>query len=131
MIQALKEAARAWQTYESTIDWSEWCEGGEYPNMGYQELTDVMDAMDDLDAAVFDEEENTGSTFDAGVSPAERERTLDKARRVLAAYESFLYDVAEFHSYAQFEPYARRVSAALGVEFAGRRGGGSTGKLMF
>lgn len=130
MFAVLSEATSAWKAYEGTVDWSEPCDGGDYPNMNYWELTRVMDAMDDLDAALFAEEEKPGSSFAADVSRADREKALDKAKRVLAAYQSFLNDGGEFRSNAEFEPYARRVSEALGIKFVGRREGGSTGRLM-
>ena len=126
MLKVLDEAIRAWKAYEGGIDW-DLCEDGDvYPDMDSRELDDVMDAVDDLDDAIFREEENPGSTFPDIVPEADREILLDLGTKALAAFKAFLYGVDDPAADNRYEPCARKVSEVLGIPFAGRHGGGST-----
>ena len=126
MLEALDGAIRAWKAYEGGVDW-DLCEDGDvYPDMDSRELDGVMDAADDLDDAIFREEEDPGSTFPDAVPEADRERLLAMGRDALSALKAFLYGVDDPAADNRYEPCARKVSEALGIPFAGRHGGGST-----
>ena len=90
MLEALDGAIRAWKAYEGGVDW-DLCEDGDvYPDMDSRELDGVMDAADDLDDAIFREEEDPGSTFPDAVPEADRERLLAMGRDALSALKACL-----------------------------------------
>lgn len=105
------DIAEGWQTYEKGMDWDpNYLESMGTLDMDTEEYEAVLEAAKRLEMLLEDSDE---------VEAARRARSFLDA---FHAYGTHHWDVSE----TVHETDARAVSAALGVPFAGRHGGGSS-----
>lgn len=119
---ALRNAATAWQRYESGMDW----DASYLSSMGTldtdtEEYYDVFMAMKDLEQAYAQDSADVKPEY-VKVGSA-----LEKAQFVLRAYHEFSdAGWSVWGRDGEAAKLAAQVSELLGVPFAGRCGGGST-----